>query len=207
MLAVAVGFTSSLRMWLQASRQLSSFVRSIVEILKKRSIAFRVAQSRDAGNHAVTDTPFALVWLGLMIMLLASLQRVCILLILVDGYYDQDHCADVDVCSPCDSSCRRVSEVLSNWILLDPRVLGVSSLVSECLTSAIMVLIQLWLASKGEQGRKSHKRAATADDLQAEPRFNSQLFGPPHTARKEEGEDVALGMLLQLGHVTPAAPA
>ena len=191
LVAVAVALISALRIWLQASRQLASFVRSLVALsnfANRRNGASRGSAGREsqtAAQDKVMNKPFALVWLGLMVMVLALTQRIGIILILVAST-QSDSCERVDDrCGPCDTTCRTTAEVLSNWILLDPNVFGFSSMTTELLISAIMGAIQLWLESKESKGSKMRAAALKA---KSEPQDSQR-----------SGQDLAFVISMEIG--------
>jgi hypothetical protein len=202
LLSVGIGLWSALRMWLQASRQLSSLVRTLLQLSKWKTRAANFSsapgsgsgsQTASAAEQRVMNTPFALVWLGLMFMVLGFLQSISIVLILVsssgsspsDGCYEQT--ATKTICGPCDTSCRSTAQVLANWILLDPHVLSFSSLAAEFAISAIMGAIQLWLVSKSGEARKVRSAALNPKAKEVQ---ESELHA---------GQNLALVMSMQIG--------
>jgi hypothetical protein len=200
LLSVGIGLWSALRMWLQASRQLSSLVRTLLQLSKWKTRAVRLSsasgsapQTASAAEQRVMNKPFALVWLGLMFMVLGFLQSISIVLILVsssgsgpsDGCFEQT--ATKTICGPCDTSCRSTAEVLANWILLDPHVLSFSSLAAEFAISAIMGAIQLWLVSKSGEARKVRAAAPNQNAKEA------------HEEELHAGQNLALVMSMQIG--------
>ena len=196
LLSVAIGLWSALRMWLQASRQLSSLVRTLLQLSKWKTRTARLSSgssTESAAEQKVMNKPFAFVWLGLMCMVLGFLQSISIVLILVsssgsgpsDGCFEQT--ATKNICDPCDTSCRSIANVLANWILLDPHVLSFSSLAAEFAISAIMGAIQLWLVSKSGEARKVRAAGANQNSKDA------------HESELHAGQNLALVMSMQIG--------
>ncbi len=200
-LAVVIALVSALRMWLEASRHMSSFALSLLELLRWNARSTSVQSGLERRTQAAAqskflDKPFAVVWLGLMVVVLALIQRIGIMAILVDSMHITDDCItnDTERCGPCDTSCRNTSEVLSNWILLDPNVLSFSSMAAEFLVSAIMGAIQLWLLSKSNQG--SNLRATAHNSKE------SDLL--ELRALKQDGENIALAIVKDIRLETSA---
>jgi hypothetical protein len=198
-LAIVIALVSALRMWLKASRQISSLVRGLLEFLRWKTGFIQSSHERQTQAEVQSmfvEKPFAVVWLGLMVIVLALIQRISVMSILVDSMHLIDDCTENDstFCGPCDTSCRSLSEVLSNWILLDPNVLSFSSMAAELLVSAIMGAIQLWLSSKSKQG--SNVRATVHDAKEHEMLEVRPL--------KQVGENMALAILQDIHLETSA---
>jgi hypothetical protein len=128
-----------------------------------------------------------------MVIVLALIQRISVMSILVDSMHLIDDCTENDsrFCGPCDTSCRSLSEVLSNWILMDPNVLSFSSMAAELLVSAIMGAIQLWLSSKSKQGSNVRATVQELEVLEVRP-------------SKQVGENMALAILQDIHLETSA---
>jgi hypothetical protein len=197
LLAAATGLISAFRMWFHATRQLFRFFRSFKQLL-----VWKMGRRRNEADankaldlESAASRPFALVWVGLVLMVLSLMQRLAIFLLLVYDI-DTDSCSEVQdfACSPCDTKCRSVSEVLSNWILLDPLVLSWSSLSAELLVSAIMGFSHLWLVRKAREGKTARESMESASFSAGH--IGSQRFEMTESDSSElQGLDLVLGLV------------
>ena len=194
--AVSLGLMSALRIWMQASRQLPTFVSGILKLWRwKVDARHSVENHHSAAEQRVLSKPFLVVWIGLLLMILALAQRLSILVIWMFESRDSCDLNNIITCGPCDVSCRSTSEVLANWVSLDPFVLPFSSMAAELLNSFIMGAIMLWLTTKSRAGtmirsRTSANRNEKVSGEKAE--MNNWLN------HSSEGRDLALEMSLDI---------
>jgi hypothetical protein len=195
--AVSLGLISALRIWMQVSRQLPKFVSGILKLWRWKVDARQsVEDHHSAAEQRVMGKPFLVVWIGLLLMILALAQRLSILVIWMFESRNSCDLNNIITCTPCDVSCRSASEVLANWIVLDPFVLPFSSMAAELLNSFIMGAIMLWLTTKSRAGtmirmsRTSANRKEKGSGEKAE--MNKWL------EHSSEGRDLALEMSLDI---------
>ena len=195
--AVSLSLISALRIWMQVSRQLPMFVSGILKLWRWKVDARQsVEDHHSAAEQRVMSKPLLVVWIGLLLMILALAQRLSILVIWMFESRDSCDLNNIITCGPCDVSCRSTSEVLANWIVLDPFVLPFSSMAAELLNSFIMGAIMLWLTTKSRAGtliRMSRTSANRKEKVSGEKaEMNSWL------EHSSEGRDLALEMSLDI---------
>jgi hypothetical protein len=195
--AVSLSLMSALRIWMQVSRQLPKFVSGILKLWRWKVDARQsVEDHHSAAEQRVMGKPFLVVWIGLLLMILALAQRLSILVIWMFESRNSCDLNNIITCTPCDVSCRSTSEVLANWIVLDPFVLSFSSMAAELLNSFIMGAIMLWLTTKSRAGtmiRMSRTSANRKEKVSGEKaEMNTWL---DHSS---EGRDLALEMSLDI---------
>jgi hypothetical protein len=120
---------------------------------------------------------------------------------------DTDSCASAQdfACSPCDTKCRSVSEVLSNWILLDPLVLSWSSLSAELLVSAIMGFSHLWLVRKAREGKTARESKEHSVGMSGVSKRHSQDT-EHHNQENSTTEGLDLALCLSIDAVRKTRP-